>query len=164
MCREFYNRAGEISYRYYQYTVTCADNCHPYRRTENNIVLDSFGENLPQDQCSELSTDPSQIHYDTTSGVCYFCKNNGVWYDQHNACIYMAIPGEGQKCSSAQVGCREYTGNAGSNMRQVQNDDFESGSLNGWTGDPGTVQNLSSHALMAGGQSLMASGNNSAIP
>ncbi|MEA3464224.1 MAG: hypothetical protein U9R14_04100, partial [Patescibacteria group bacterium] len=33
-CREFYNSGGEISYHLYSRTITCDDNCHPYRRTE----------------------------------------------------------------------------------------------------------------------------------
>lgn len=35
-CREFYNRTGEVSYHLYTRTITCSDDCHPYRREVAN--------------------------------------------------------------------------------------------------------------------------------
>ncbi len=32
-CREFYDTNGNISYRLYSRTVTCSEDCHPYRKT-----------------------------------------------------------------------------------------------------------------------------------
>lgn len=31
-CREFYNRTGDVSYHLYSRTISCSDDCHPYRR------------------------------------------------------------------------------------------------------------------------------------
>lgn len=129
-CREFYNTSGEISYHLYNFTISCSENCHPYRRTEVNI-------------------DPSTGLPD--------CKNGGVWNVEHGACIYMAIPGEGKKCSSAQAGCREYSGNTGNNIRLLFTNDFE-GSTQGWYGLGGSTLSLSSNSLIAGGESLEVTG------
>ncbi|MDD5071417.1 MAG: hypothetical protein PHQ42_01645 [Patescibacteria group bacterium] len=102
-CRQFYNKAGGISYHSYTKTISCSDNCHPYRRTADSE-------------------------------------------------IYMAIPGEGKACAASQNGCREYSGNMGSNMRIVLNNDFEGGAQ-GWSGS------ISSEALTVGGHSLETTGN-----
>ena len=102
-CRQFYNKVGGISYHLYTRTISCSDNCHAYRRTDDSTV-------------------------------------------------YMAIPGEGKRCSTAQAGCREYSGNRGNNMRIILNNDFP-GNTQGWTG------NIASEALTVGGNSLRTNGN-----
>ncbi|MDD5032309.1 MAG: hypothetical protein PHR36_04710 [Patescibacteria group bacterium] len=79
------------------------------------------------------------------------CEDHGGEWDG-GACVYMAIPGEGKSCSASSAGCREYSGNRGSNMRIVLNNDFE-GSVQGWSGKP------SNAALTVGGHSLETSGN-----
>ncbi|MEA3463461.1 MAG: hypothetical protein U9R14_00005, partial [Patescibacteria group bacterium] len=157
-CREFYNSGGEISYHLYSRTITCDDNCHPYRRTEKNI-----DSNLDVDSCKAggdggneyIGTTDDQFEWDSDLEYCYFCKNGGEWSTQHQACLYNAIPGQGISCSSGYNGCREYTGNAGDNMRIILNNDFE-GSLQGWIGIDNTTVKLSSAALTAGGESLLA--------
>jgi hypothetical protein len=35
-CREFYNKDGKKTYHLYTKTITCSDDCHPYRRTLAN--------------------------------------------------------------------------------------------------------------------------------
>jgi len=35
-CREFYNRDGQVSYHLYTRTISCSDDCHPYRREVAN--------------------------------------------------------------------------------------------------------------------------------
>ena len=118
-CRQFYNRAGGTSYHSYTKTISCSDNCHSYRRT----AADETQEN---------------------------CENHGgEWNTSQQTCAYMAIPGEGKSCSAAQAGCREYSGNKGSNMRIVLNNDFE-GDKQGWLG------NMSNESLAVGGNSLEA--------
>lgn len=32
-CREFYDASGKINYRLYSHTISCSDDCHPYRKT-----------------------------------------------------------------------------------------------------------------------------------
>ncbi|PIR13105.1 hypothetical protein COV49_03325, partial [Candidatus Falkowbacteria bacterium CG11_big_fil_rev_8_21_14_0_20_39_10] len=46
----------------------------------------------------------------------------------------MAVPGEGRACSAANVGCREYSGNEGSNMNDILISNFDSGSAESWEG------------------------------
>lgn len=151
MCREFYNQDGDITYKFINYTVTCSDNCHPYRRTEVNIdpvvvLADCNGGAL----CSAVDNVES-CWDDTygTNGACVSCLNGGRWSLEHQACIYMAIPGEGEMCSASQNGCREYSGNSGADLRVVIEDDFEDGTVSGW--NPGVNSNTS---LVSGEHSL----------
>lgn len=52
-CKEFYNTEGQISYRIYEKTITCSDNCHRYRRTQDREIYMAIpGEGVscrPQD-------------------------------------------------------------------------------------------------------------------
>jgi hypothetical protein len=123
MCREFYNNRGEVFYRFYNFTISCSDNCHPYRRTEKSTQADCV-------------------------------KYGGEWKASYNACIYMAIPGEGEVCSASQSGCREYNGKTGANMRVVMHNDFEKGTRENWNN--GTI---SSESLLVGGHSLSSPGS-----
>ncbi|MCX6796652.1 MAG: hypothetical protein NTW06_04115, partial [Candidatus Falkowbacteria bacterium] len=149
-CTEFYNRAGDISYHLYTRTISCSDDCHPYRRTEKNTDP-SITESVCGANCS--AADGATTCWDSATGACNFCRNNGTWSVQHQACIYMAIPSEGRVCSAAMAGCREFSGNSGSNMRIVVNSNFE-GSTEGWTGNFDPATNPSNEALRLGGHSL----------
>ncbi len=171
MCREFYDKRGNQRYAFYPYIVTCSSDCHPYRRTEKNILPTiSEAVSLCQADCGGiagcLSTCVSaNCSSDSNVRTCdlgddrgaVYCKNGGLWRSDHQACLYMAIPNEGVKCSAGQAGCREYSGNTGNNTRIVTKDNFE-GSLQEWQGDGGTTLSLSNNALMVGGNSLYASG------
>ena len=81
---------------------------------------------------------------------------------EHNACIYMAIPGDGASCAPSSAGCREYRGNTGANKRTVSFSDFENGQMDSWTatGTPASMLNPSTEALFAGGHSLSVAGAN----
>lgn len=125
-CRQFYNKAGQISYHLSAYTITCSENCRSYRLSENNIDT-----TLSQAQCS--GADRS---WNAASSVCYVCKNGGLWNSQYQACLYQAIPDEGVKCSAEAVGCREYNGSLGNNTKLIEADSFEDG-LDGWSGQCG---------------------------
>jgi len=156
-CRQFYGKSGHISYHLIGLTVVCTDNCHPYRKTEKNEVLTSVcgaacaGAELCVDQASN-----GDQACKTDDEWSVLCKSGGVWNTQHKACVYMAVPGEGRTCSAAQVGCREYAGTKGGNMRTVFSHDFE-GSLQGWQGAAGASAGLSNTALLVGGRSLAVS-------
>ena len=115
-CRQFYNREGGISYHLYRNTVSCSDDCHPYRKT---------------------------LSFNETALAC----KGGVWNDTDKSCIYMAIPGQGAKCSAAQNGCREYTGNMGNDIRNIFTDDFSSGTTVNWTGVNGSTVAPSNEAI-----------------
>lgn len=163
-CREFYNNTGGVSYHLLSVTITCSEDCHPYRRTEVNIdeslskaviagtaTCDAAGYNSVYAVVSNVKD--TQFHWDAANSSCYYCKANGEWKDQHNACIYMAIPGEGETCSASMAGCREYSGSSGNNMRTIAVSDFE-GSFQNWIGVGGTDVDLSSDSLRVGGESL----------
>ncbi|MDP3043236.1 MAG: hypothetical protein Q8N21_02450 [bacterium] len=156
-CREFYGKSGLVFYHLYTRTITCSDNCHPYRRTEKNIdpYLDAATCNAVGSGYVNVTN--AQFYWDGDLSACYFCKNNGEWSVESQSCVYMAIPGQGVKCSGAKNGCREYKGNTGNNIRIISTNDFE-GSLQGWAGVGGTTVSLSNEALTAGGNSLSAVG------
>ncbi|HNX10714.1 MAG TPA: hypothetical protein PKI61_01080, partial [bacterium] len=120
-CRQFYNKAGEVSYHLYSNTVSCSDNCHPYR----------------------LSNSPSDQN----------CPSGGTWDTNQSACIYQAIPGEGQSCAASENGCREYNGNYGNNVRNISIFSFE-GANDGWTGLCQDSSSVDTDALNKNGHSL----------
>jgi len=126
-CRQFYNRAGGISYHLSSRTISCTEDCHPYRRTERNIVPDISDKG----DCIDLDG-----QWDEAGGQCIICKGGGVWSPANNACLYMAVPGQGITCSAAQNGCREYVGNIGNNVRDIFTDDFSAG-VGAWFRDAG---------------------------
>ncbi len=150
-CLEFYNKNGNVSHYLSSKTISCSDNCHPYRRT-----LLNYDPSVTQTDCT--GTDK---HWDGSAGECVVCLNGGTWSDSNNACVYQAIPGEGQLCSASQAGCREYTGNTGNNTMTILSSDFE-GSTDGWTGnlDPA---NPSTESLYVGGHSLKVDGGTASI-
>lgn len=163
-CREFYDKSGNISYHLYSLTVECSSDCHPYRRTEKNIIPQSdcaaacgtdpaCAANCSSAACADAASNGSlSCAWDAGNSV--FCKNGGTWNSQQQSCIYLAIPGQGQKCSAAQAGCREYSGQTGSNIRTVLNSDFESSYISDWSGD----FSWSASSLKAGGHSLEITG------
>ncbi len=142
-CRQFYNKAGAISYHLSAYTITCSENCHPYRLSENNIDT-----TLTQAQCSG-----SDRFWNIASSVCYVCKNGGTWSTPYQACIYQAIPNEGVKCAASQNGCREYNGSLGNNTKLVDADSFEN-NLEGWEGQCGDTVLSSQVVSTNNGKSL----------
>ncbi|MFA6171185.1 MAG: hypothetical protein WCW77_01380 [Patescibacteria group bacterium] len=164
-CRQFYNRAGEISYHLYTSTISCSDNCHPYRRSENNNL---YSEEDCEDQCGSASnycacaTACSDSAAEGKSsclleeGQYVYCKNGGRWNVSQASCLYAAIPGEGISCQDSQVGCREYSGNQGSNMRTILANSFdEDQDFTGWDGLSGSSIEPSATALKVGGKSLL---------
>ncbi|MFA6107033.1 MAG: hypothetical protein WC745_05195 [Patescibacteria group bacterium] len=151
-CRQFYNRQGGISYHLYLKTISCSDNCHPYRRTENNVDASITSEG----DCSGADK-----HWDAGSKECVSCKGGGVWRNDHNACVYQAIPGEGRACSAGAAGCREYNGNNGANVRTVFTDNFEDGT-GGWTAN-GKKPALSGEAVFVGQHSIEITGEDASI-
>ncbi|PLX21744.1 hypothetical protein C0584_01410 [Candidatus Parcubacteria bacterium] len=154
-CREYYAKTGDVYYLLNSETITCSDNCHPYRRTEDNVVKNN-GVNVNSATCSSLpgySASPTTVGWDGDNNYCVECINGGVWNPQHNACIYMAIPNEGESCTASDAGCREYGGNYGNNVRIILNNDFE-GSVQGWDSEGSTNASVSNESLRIGENSL----------
>ena len=103
-CKEFFGIDGEVHYEILNNTISCSENCHPFRKTR-------LGESEADAQAN--------------------CSaSHGTWQD--NSCIYDAIPNEGVACSAAAVGCREYRGNAGGNLFYAFNDNLEDGETTDW--------------------------------
>lgn len=142
-CREFYNAAGAVSYHLAALTITCSDNCHAYRMSEKNI-----DKSLSESDC--VGTDK---HWNSGNNYCNVCLNGGTWDNTHSACVYQAIPGEGQTCQASESGCREYNGNGGSNVKMITYYDFEGG-LGGWHSNCQNGVSLSSVANNNNGHSL----------
>ncbi|MFA6194851.1 MAG: hypothetical protein WC719_03875 [Patescibacteria group bacterium] len=143
-CREFYNASGQVSYHLASRTITCSDNCHAYRLSDKNIV-----KNLTAAQCTG-----SDKHWNAGDNTCNVCANGGVWDTNNNACVYQAIPGEGQTCSANENSCREYNGNSGNNVRLVASYDFESGAAAYWTSNCTNGLSVSTIANTKNGHSL----------
>jgi hypothetical protein len=95
-CRQFYNKAGHISYRLLQHTISCNANCHPYR----------VSDEIPAEKCKAIGG-----VIDTTIAT--------------TTCVTYAVPGEGKTCNAAENGCREYNGNQGNNVKIITSFDFE---------------------------------------
>jgi len=145
-CREFYDSSGGVSYHLISDTVTCSDNCHAYRMSDKNI-----DKTLTQTDCE---ANPTTRHWDAATGNCYSCLNGGTWDDKLSACVYQAIPGEGQTCSAAENGCREYNGNDGNNVRMLSYSDFETGAQN-WNSNCASGLQLTTISNNKDGHSLL---------
>ncbi|MFH1565170.1 MAG: LamG domain-containing protein, partial [bacterium] len=145
-CKEFYNSEGVITYHLLKKTVTCSVDCVNYRKTlpsqfDLPQVCKNIGGTWASPNCNIASKQACKAVSGAWSGTCnpssiadsVFCANanylDGVWDADSSTCFktdYSAIPTEGIKCSSSANGCRQYTGNAGSNVMNVFNDSFES--------------------------------------
>ena len=143
-CRQYYNKAGQISYRLTASTITCSENCHTYRLSENNVDA-----TVAQADCSG-----SDRFWNINNSACYVCQNGGTWSNQYQACLYQAIPNEGIKCSAAQNGCREYNGSSGNNTRLIAAHSFDN-DLEGFEGQCGDDAVYSNVANSNNGKSLM---------
>ncbi|MBI5733570.1 MAG: hypothetical protein HY973_01315, partial [Candidatus Kerfeldbacteria bacterium] len=101
------------------------------------------GTNDPAEWHADFLTDPDcKEFYDVTGAVSYrklsatitasdncnkyratsvaqsdCTATSGLW--EGGKCFYNAIPGEGKKCSAPQVGCREFKGSTGDNVKLV---------------------------------------------
>ncbi len=146
-CREFYNQSGDLIYVLYSTSITCSDNCKPYRMTEKNIDATISNSN------SCIATADISRSWDSELSVCYSCLGGGKWDNTQKACIYQAIPGEGKTCSASANNCREYNGNSGNNVRIASVYDFNSG-LGAWSGSATS----SLESLNQGGGSMNLSG------
>ena len=150
-CQQFYNKAGQISYHLAASTITCSDNCHTYRLSEKNpdttVIQADCNHNVQPDR-----------FWDANASVCYVCKNGGVWDNKIQACLYQAIPNEGQTCTASQNGCREYNGSLGNNTQLVGAYSFTNGT-DGWEGQCGDDAVSSSAANTNNGRSLLYDDN-----
>ncbi|MCK4744763.1 hypothetical protein KAS41_01755 [Candidatus Parcubacteria bacterium] len=103
-CNEFYSEGNIISYRHYKNTVTCSNDCHPYRKTKSS-----------QTDCVVYSA----------AGWDW-----GEW-SANNECIYEALSEQGIACPTSKNDCYEYKGNTSNNIRKVIDSGFEQ-AVNNW--------------------------------
>lgn len=124
MCFKFYAVTGGedidlsvgdseyISYHLYDNTITCSDNCKPYRLTKE----------VTEEQCLGIGqgiTDINQFIKKST-----IVLENGSEVDS-GTCVVSAILGENRTCSAINVGCREYRGNRSNAVFSLVEDSFE---------------------------------------
>ncbi len=127
-CSELIGEDGTRYFRDLTKTITCSENCTPLRAQPGLVT---------QQECeSKLGT------FDTVT----------------NRCVFNAITEESTVCREQVVGCREYVGNTGYNVKNVYSDDFEGASLQGWAG-----ATLSTESTEVGGHSLKIGNTNNSI-
>lgn len=126
-CREFYNEAGTIAYRFFSDTVTVAAECAPYRK-------------------APVATDAAQAQTD--------CEASGGFFLSTGDCRYLGLATESVQCPAAAAGCRAYTGSAGRNSVSIFNEVFESGTFASWQAVGGATAAISNDSVSAGGHSL----------
>lgn len=91
-CKQFYDSTGGIHYRFASKTITTSDSCTRYRATNVNVQADCEG---------------TGGRWEQPAGATQFF------------CFYDAIPQEGQRCSAAASGCREFKGPKADNVKLV---------------------------------------------
>ncbi|MEK7073331.1 MAG: hypothetical protein AAB974_02745, partial [Patescibacteria group bacterium] len=142
-CREFFDVAGNISYRLYSKTIVISPDCRPLRMTE-----------LPVDPSATAAT-CGALGGRFVDGSCSVCEGlGGTWNDVSGAglgCTFNAFAPESRSCTAAESDCRLYTGNAGGNIRREGFWDFEGGDREGWA-DAGTA--VSTESTAVGGHSI----------
>ncbi|MFH0854555.1 MAG: dockerin type I repeat-containing protein, partial [bacterium] len=160
-CSEFYNEAGQTFYAIYHNTVICEENCHPYRKTRENINESEctvYGSGWMKNQdVSDNSAIVNIAGCDSNSDcVCKLEIENclysgGKW--KNNECVYMANPDDGIKCSAQNAGCFEYKGTTSENVRIILNNDFESKTNDGWIGaDPSSASRIVGEQCLRGNE------------
>ncbi|OGF20812.1 hypothetical protein A2316_01755 [Candidatus Falkowbacteria bacterium RIFOXYB2_FULL_38_15] len=97
-----------------------------------------------------VSADDCHEYRKTYSNEADCSSSGGLWNVVNNDCKYDVYPAESKRCKS--VGCRAYRGNAGANVRNVFQNNFETGAEE-WTG-PAAQVSQSSEAVDNGGHSL----------
>lgn len=158
-CRQYYDKNGNVSYHLVEKTISCDDNCHPYRLTR----LNSSQTILDQTSCEAQTNNfgDRSAYWDASKSECVTCSNNGEMVNASNPaaehyCVYQAIPDQGTKCAAQDNGCREFVGSRGENIAQLFSDDFETSALDGWQAI-GTSQITQDLALRKDGYSLKVS-------
>lgn len=146
-CREFFDAAGNISYRLYSRTIVISAECRPLRPTE-----------LPVDESitEAGSCAAAGGRFNASAGTCGFCDAFGGKWDSADptnlGCTFFGYAPESKSCAAQDNGCRLYTGNAGRNVRVIHEADFESGSTERW--GPDGVVTVSTESTQVGGHSI----------
>ncbi len=126
-CRQFNDSAGHIYYRLLSRTIPVDAECTPYR-------LDSTELYNEPSITSPSVCESSQYkgHWDIAAnggqGACQLCFEGGEY--RNGSCYYNGLPsgvqnsaGMSATCSASVDSCREFRGNAGTNIQDVFTDD-----------------------------------------
>lgn len=128
-CRQFYDAAGRVFYRFYSQTILSTDQCGRYRLNRSN-----------EDDCVK------------TGGV--FVGATGASGEYTGQCEYRVYVPESRVCSARAAGCRAFAGPSSGNVQPVLTESFR-GSAHVFKGE-GVV---SKEALLKGDTSLRLAGN-----
>jgi hypothetical protein len=145
-CRQFYDKQGRVSYHLYSRTITCSEDCHPYRLTKKEKADNALSSS---DCVSGYGG-----HWDGASQSCFVCKNGGAWDDAQNSCVYKAVASESLSCEASSNGCAKYSGTGGANSRLSLASEFENSDDGGWSGG-----SLSRQSYVAGKSSYLIGGS-----
>jgi hypothetical protein len=161
-CQEFYDKDANKTYRFINLTVSCSDDCYPFRKNKTNIISraqcnsecsDLYDRSLCNcnNSCTELdSNGKNSCSIDGDHSA--FCKSGGQWSVEQQACIYFAIPDESIACQENNVGCYKYTGNAGSDLMILDRIfDFRDNSLDQFSFKPEETGFLSEEGIIVSG-------------
>lgn len=137
-CRQFNDDKGVVYYKLLAKTIAVSGSCTPYRLNDTELRPVT----LTQAQCTV-----QKGFWDTTQNKCSVCFQDGEYRD--GQCFYYGLPngvantaGSSNGCAPEVNTCRAYKGNAGNNVRNIFNNNFEGASvsaLEGW----GPVANIS---------------------
>ncbi|MDD5040304.1 MAG: dockerin type I domain-containing protein [Patescibacteria group bacterium] len=132
-CTEFFDSLGNVYYRLRTRLIYVSDDCKSYKNSVDSTA-----------SCADGIC--------TNSGLaCVDANSDGAINDEDcRGSIYHIIPNQGVQCTASNAGCRAYKGNAGDNTRQVYREDFESGSIDLWSGDASYSNeslNLNGHSM-----------------
>ncbi|TAL19431.1 hypothetical protein EPN90_03745, partial [Patescibacteria group bacterium] len=150
-CREFLDADGKVYYRLYSKTIIITSDCHPYRLTK-----------APEDT-SVKSENACTGGKHWAVGKCLVCEDlGGTWNAAAGECTFYGLRSESNTCSSAENGCRLFTGNAGGNVQTMLTETFEGALSSGWLNtlkaNPSTVA-TSTESTVVGGASLKITGS-----
>jgi len=127
--------------------------------TGQNLPLACLDSQTNVQECSaEYGTNPDCVEFfDDQLNTFYRYKSQTITvsancHPERNSLdnnVYYGLPEESTSCPGSAAGCREYLGSAGYNYREIFNNDFEDGTVQGWAF---TVP--SSESVMVNGHSV----------
>ncbi|HSR89605.1 MAG TPA: hypothetical protein VLK22_04435 [Candidatus Udaeobacter sp.] len=120
-CRQFNDDKGAVYYKLLSKTIAVSQSCTPYRLNDTELRP----VNLSQADCLT-----QKGNWDSAAGKCSVCFQNGEYRD--GQCFYSGLPGDVQNtagisktCAAEVNSCRAYKGNAGNNVKNIFNNNFE---------------------------------------
>ena len=169
-CQELFDDNGNRWYRKIQFTVSSPnpkfytdgiipfeESCHPYRKTLKDEQICKLSSTCNIEQGCECNTGTIVCNVNEGEDACSTntscITTGGKWIN--GECQYKAIPSEGIRCGIAEVGCKEYKGSTGRNIRNIINDTFEDEFIDyNWGSLSQTIPMLSDVSVQFGGNSL----------